>query len=441
MGWGSYIRILILCAIVGSWTCTAAAIDFAQIQSELFENTPVSLNGATVTIDEPIRITRSSGRLTGPGTLVLTNPEVPAIVVENAKDVLIRDIRIVRAKEKQTANNSAILIMDSDDVEVSSVRIENSKARDAAIQLRRSNRCTIRDCVIKNYKRIAIDDRTDSDLYGYAFRCIDGTGILATNCTHLIIADNRIVEDELIPTEQLKEVEQLGSVVPGRNPSKPGELGKTVAERGYANNWHQGSAIVVTGPEQSRHITVRGNQIENAAQGIDLHTDFAVVSENTIDHCLIGLKATHGCRGLTLANNLVTHVDLWGILLNPGAASHAGKEDVGPNVDGGIVITGNIIADYGYGHEYWNWGGSYAIALYDGQLAENPPLRDVVIQGNVVYDPGRDTGEDPRYRYALFVGSWHGPPEDSPNLAEGLSIRNNRFHPGRDGVSNYEISE
>lgn len=419
------------------------ASDYESLQAALDAGagSRVSLDGGSYVLTEPLRVRGEGTRLVGPGTIVQTDPKREAIVVENVDDIVLRDFVVTRSDDTQDADNSAILIMDASRVEVVGVRIENSKARDAAIQLRRSDRCTIRDCVVRNYKRIAVDDRTDSEHYGYAFRCIDGTGILANGCTHLMVVDNRIIEDALIPTEAIKKEVGLGALVEGRSPTKAGKLGQKVVNARYANNWHQGSAIVITGPEQSRFITVRGNQIENAAQGIDLHTDFAVVTDNVVDHCLIGLKATHGCRGLTLANNIVSHVDLWGIILNPGAASHGGKADGPPNVDGGIVISGNIIADYGYGHEYWNWGGSYAIALYDGQLSENPAMRDVVIQGNVVYDPGRDTGEAPRYRYALFVGSWHGAPEDSPNLTTGISIVGNRFHPGRDGVTNYVVSD
>lgn len=132
---------------------------------------------------------------------------------------------------------------------------------------------------------------------------------------------------------------------------------------------------------------------------------------------MVGIKATHGCRNLIIKGNLVRRADLWGILLNPGAASHTvtdptDTEPVKPsNVDAGTILSGNIITDYGYGHEYWNWGGraedcpgSYAIALFEGQLDTNPPLRAMLVTGNIVYNTGRDgkpQKETPRYRYAV----------------------------------------
>ncbi len=400
-------------------------------------------------IDQPLRINVNGTRFTGDGTIVQRNPKAPVIVIENQRDIIVRGLTLTRPADAQDVENSAILIIDSQEVTVEDVRIVGNKARDAAIQIRGSTYVSIRNCTIRDYKRVAIDDRTESELYGYAFQCIDGTGILADRSTHCAIESNTIIEESLLPTQQAMEQLGLGKLVPGRKlDATPGQLGKNVVANGFASNWHQGSAIVVTGPEDSEFNTVLGNHIVNAAQGIDLHCDRSVVSGNVIEHCFVGLKATHGCQGLVLSGNLISHVDLWGILLNPGAASHAGSEEKAPNVDGAITISGNVITHYGYGHEFWNWGGreadlpgSYAIALYDGQLAENPPLRDVTLIGNIVNDPGHETGEPPRYRYAVFVGSWHGQPEDSPNLPQGLSFTANRFHSGTMGVANISLEE
>ena len=79
---------------------------------------------------------------------------------------------------------------------------------------------------------------------------------------------------------------------------------------------------------------------------------------------MMGIKATHGCRHLIISNNLLTHIDLWGILLNPGAASHAAGAAApdqpvrAENGDGGTIIANNIITNFGYGHEWWNWVGA-----------------------------------------------------------------------------------
>jgi hypothetical protein len=70
-------------------------------------------------------------------------------------------------------------------------------------------------------------------------------------------------------------------------------------------------------------------------------------------------------------------------------------------------------------------------------LRENPPLRDVVVSGNMVYNTGRDTGEEARYRYAVWIGSWHS--GESPNLPENVVFNGNVFHPGREGVSNVPL--
>jgi hypothetical protein len=416
--------------------CQVHGAEAATLQETINANA-----GGFVIIDGEYRISEAlhlpSGiTLRGNGRIVQENPDALVIHIENANDVRIEGITLTRAEGTQDAAAGGIRISGSQNVILDGLRILDCKAREAAVAIQNSTRCTVRDCDIRNYKRIAIDDRTDSPLYGYAFNAIDGLGILVDRSVGTILDSNRIVETALLPTREMKDEHKLGQLTDGKNPTKPGELGEGAVRAGYVNNWHQGSAVVVTGPEDTRHTTITGNQIENAAQGIDLHCDFAVVSGNTIDHCMIGLKMTHGCRGIVMTDNLVNRPDLWGLVLNPGAISHAGGEGKEPNVDAGIIIANNIFADFGYGHEHWNWGNGYAMAFFEGQLEENPPVRDVLISGNLVYDPGRDADGPPRYRYAVYVGAWGEGSVPKANVPQGLRFSDNILHPGTEGVSN-----
>ena len=199
-----------------------------------------------------------------------------------------------------------------------------------------------------------------------------------------------------------------------------------------------------------------GNYLQNCAQGIDIHSDRVVCSDNIVDHGMMGVKMTHGSRNIIVSVNLLTHIDLWGILINPGAASEhgvKGTEDApakASNHDSGIIISNNQITDYGYGHEYWNWGGlhkdtgsSFPIALLGKQLKENPVISDVLIQGNIVYNVARDgivldevlTKESPRYRFALYVEG----KSNSPHFPRNVRVINNIFHPGKEGVCNHDL--
>ena len=72
---------------------------------------------------------------------------------------------------------------------------------------------------MENYKRINIDDRTRSPLYGYAFRCIDGTGIDVEYSTDTLIQNCRVVEQHLLPTPAAKEQYELGRFTK-KNPEK-----------------------------------------------------------------------------------------------------------------------------------------------------------------------------------------------------------------------------
>lgn len=434
-----------------------SAADYPSVQAAVDANPGrmVLLPEGDYSLSERVRIAHDGSGLYGFGRLIQSNPAEPVLEVR-AADVRLRDITLTRAPGAEDATESGLFCQGAKRVEVTGVRVFECRARNAAVMLSECADTTIRDCVIRNYKRIAVDDRTaeGESLYGYAFRCIDGTGILAERCTGTIITGNRIIEERLLPTRENKEQHQLGALTEGRYPTRPGQLGQTVARLGYANNWHQGSAIVVTAPEVTRQTQVCGNHIENAAQGIDLHCDHAVVSGNVINHGLMGIKLTHGCRNVIVSENLISHVDLWGILLNPGAASHAAEADKPANVDAGIVVTGNIITDYGYGHEFWNYGGvaedcpgSYAMAFYEGQLDTNPPLSDVLVTGNLVYDSGGDQPPGgtaplpPRYRYAVYIGPWGESKEPGPTFPRRLHFAGNSFQPGLKGTSNIPLPE
>ncbi|MBN1341650.1 MAG: right-handed parallel beta-helix repeat-containing protein [Phycisphaerae bacterium] len=448
----------------GNETGIVSAKAYASIQAAVDANPGkmVLVPAGDHVVDRKVRISGKGGGLYGPGRIVQSEPGQPILEIEHAEGVGISDVTLTRAKGKEDATAPGLLCCDCRRVRIEGVCVVDNRARDAAIEIRESAHCTVRDSEVLNYKRIAVDDRTGpgENLHGYAFFAIDGTGIVVRDSTHTMLVGNRIVETNLMPTPAIKDKYKLGTLTEGRHPSKPGKLGVGALLRRYVNNWHQGSGIVVTGPEVTRHTVIRGNVIENAAQGIDLHCDYAVCSDNVVDHGMMGIKATHGCRGLIISGNMLTHVDLWGILLNPGAASHhaegaeGGKPARGANVDAGVIVANNIISDYGYGHEYWNWGGksgdqagSYAIALFEGQLESNPPLTDVLIEGNIVYNTGRDgvlvDGKPkvlgPRYRYAVYVGPWGETGKPGATYPRGLHFANNLLHPGTRGVSNVDL--
>ena len=451
-------RVSIVLAVLLVLASSGYAIDastYPDLQAAIDANPGREITvSSDVALEKKLRIAAPGTALTGHAVITQTNALEPVLEIEHAKDVRISGITFARPALEAADENlgkhkaAGIFVYDSERVTLDSVTLRDCAARDAAIEIRASRDVTVRDSTLLNYQCLAIDDRTSTELYGYAFRCIDGTGILVSDSVGVSLLNNRVDEQRWLATRENKDTFRLGTLCDGAKPTKAGKLGEGAVRAGYVNNWHQGSAIIVTGPEKTRNVIVQGNHIRNSAQGIDLHTDNTIIANNIVDHGMMGIKATHGSRNLIIKDNLLTHIDLWGILLNGGALSHAASAERSANEDGGTIIANNIITEFGYGHEWWNWGGanedangSYAIALYDGQLAENPPVSDVVLQGNIVYNTGAKASpaEPPRYKYAVFIGSWHGPAENSPNLPQGLVFQGNIFHPGRAGVSNGDV--
>jgi hypothetical protein len=76
------------------------------------------------------------------------------------------------------------------------------------------------------------------------------------------------------------------------------------------------------------------------------------------------------------------------------------------------------------------WPAGRPIKFDRGQTPENPPLRNVVVAGNVISDPALDppdgeTPGAPRYDYAVT----------GLRAVEGVVMENNLFPPGRRGVA------
>jgi hypothetical protein len=400
-------------------------------------------------LTQAIRISTDNSGLWGPGRIILTNPDQPIVRIEHASGVQLHDLTLTRAAGAMETAAEGVVAIECHDFVLENVRVLDNRTRSGAIALRDCANSRLVGCLVRNYMRVTVEDRTANlQLGGYAFRCIDGTGISVTRCQGTLIQGNRIVEENLIPTQELKQKHGLGDFVK-KNAEKPERISQKMWDEGYTDNWHQGSAITVTAPEVSDRTQILGNTIENAAQGIDLHADHVIVAQNIVNKAFIGMKAMHGSRNVLIIGNQFIKNDLWSIGLMPGAASHAalaaeGKNEAREaNTDGGSMIANNIISDFGYGNAHWIWGNQRSPLKFDtGQLPGNPPLTDVLIQGNIVFDAGRQkviidgkpVFEPPRYRYAVVVPS-------GENAPQGLRFANNIFHPGTDGISNVELPE
>ncbi len=401
-------------------------------------------------ISRPIRLTTANSGLWGPGRIIQSNAEAAIVEIEGAAGVQLRDLTLTRAAGAMETTRFGVSVRRSSNVVLSNLQVLDNWGNHAAVQVNECNDVRVSDCLIQNYSRIAVDDRTASPLYGYAFNCIDGHGLQVRATTAVTVRGNRIIELRMLPTPELKAKHLLGKWIK-KNEQKGRVMSQKTWDAGYTNNWHQGAAMQVTGPEVTDHVQILGNYVENAAQGIDIHADHVIVAQNIINNAFMGMKAMHGSRNLVITGNQFSKNDLWSIGLMPGASAHAAaeatgaKRAAGANVDGYTLIANNIISDFGYGNAHWIWEqepGSVAPIRFDRPpLPENPALTDVLIQGNIIYDTGRDQVlvdgkprvEPPRYRYAVRV-------EGGPNAPRGLRFSNNLFHPGTDGVSNIELN-
>ncbi len=379
-------------------------------------------------ISEPIFITSDYTVLRGPGTIVQADDDTRILAIEECSGVTIEGITLTRPDGARETTERGILAISCERLRIDSVRVIDNHSNRGAIELNSCRDVDVIGCEVLNYKRITTDDRTKSPEYGYAFRCIDGTGIWVDRCVGVRIVGNRIADDRLLPTQEFAEAEGLGEVT-ARNETLGRLASHTVARDGRVKNWHQGSAILVTAPRDTRDVTIERNTIHNAAQGIDIHADKVDIIGNVVDHAFMGVKVLHGSSDVRVTGNVLKAIDLWGILLGPGSASGEG------NVQTRIEVSGNIIADMGTGHEYWNWWeddpnahSPSALRLNSPPLPENPPMTDVSVTGNIV------TSRNPKapgYRWAAWIGY--------PELPDTWRFSDNLFTPGASGISNVKL--
>jgi len=402
---------------------TVEKFDTIQAALEANPNRMIYLPAGDYRIQEKIRIRGERSGLFGPGRIIQENPDQPIIEVENAVDAELRDLTLIRSEGSEVTDKEGILAIKCRGLVIENVRVIDNRTQSGAITLRECQDARISRCTVKNYTRVSVDDRTKSEDWGYAFNCTNGTGIAISYSTGSLIEGNRIIEENLVPTPEIKAKYKLGDFVK-KNPEKGKIVNQALWDEEYTDNWQQGSGLIVTAPKVSDYTRIIGNHFENAAQGIDLHCDHVIVANNIVTNSFMGLKAMHGSRNVLITGNQFSRNSLWAIGLMPGAAADA------ENADGGSIIANNIVSDFGHGDANWIWGNERSPFKFDnGQEDDDPPLTDVVIQGNVLHTIG-----EPRYRYAVIISR-------GENTPRNLKFSGNLFTPGTDGVANREIGE
>jgi hypothetical protein len=380
-------------------------------------------------ITEKIRIRGERSGLFGPGRIIQQSADQPIIEIENATGAEIRDLTLTRPEGKMESRNEGVLAIKCRDLVLDNVRVIDNRSPAGAISVRESKDTRISRCLVRNYMRVSIDDRTQSKDWGYAFNCTDGTGISVSYSTGTLIEGNRVIEDNFVPTQEVKDKYKLGDYVK-KNAVKGTIMNQQAWDSNFTDAWQQGSGIVVNAPEVNDLTRVIGNHIENAAQGLDIHADHVIVSQNIITNAFIGMKAMHGSRNVLITGNQFVRNSLWAIGLMPGAAAHPATEDKPENADGGSIISNNIISDFGHGDAHWIWGDERSPIKFDnGQQPDDPPLADVIITGNVIHSLGK-----PRYKYAVIIGG-------GPNTPRGMHFSNNLLQAGTIGVANVELPQ
>jgi hypothetical protein len=456
-----------------------AASDYPSVQEAIDRNPGrrIFVPAGDHEIHEALHLRTNGSGLWGPGRIVQTNPEAAIVDASGVRNIMLQGLTLTRPEGRMETHRPAVFIENSGEIDLNEVQLPDNRGDLATVYIRCCSGVRIQDCLVRNYSRISIDDRRrrpgypDFDVVGgYAFNTISGTGIGIRACNGVLLRNNRVIEDVMIPTPELKAKYKLGAFS-AKEAKKGTGLPQTMWDAEYNNAWHQGSAIALanvetdplvgtnpfiaketpppSGPGTDHYFQVIGNYIENAPQGMDIHVDNAIVAGNIVNNAFMGMKAMHGARNVIILGNQFVRTDLWAIMLMPGTVSHPPLSAQGDqpareaNIDGGTVIANNIISDFGYGHARWIWKDSDPTPLFfngDQRKPDIPPLHDVIVEGNMIYDSGRDQvlvdgkprSEPPHYRHAVKIATGVGAPK-------GLHFANNLLHAGTEDISNIAL--
>jgi len=435
----------------------SSATDDRSIQAAIDQNPgrQIFVPAGDHVIHDALRIGKNGGGLWGPGRIVQDNPRAAIIEVQNAADVQLQGLTLTRATGNEETHAPAVKASHADRLVLADLVVRDNWSDGGAIVVHDSRWIVVRSCTVRNYNRVAIDDRTDTSFLGYAFNCTNGSAINLRNIQGGLVQGNRIIEQRLLPTPEIKKKYDLGRIV--KKAAKKGALiSQESWDSNYVNIWRQGAAIVVNSGETTDFVQILGNYIENTQQGIDTHADHVILANNIIVDAGHGIKAVHGSRNVLIVGNQLARNDLFAIGLMQGTNSHVagatveshGVKRVQPmaNIDGYSIVANNIISDFGYGMTAWIWGSGHSIGpapiqLGGHALPETPVLRDVLVLGNVVYDPGRDQilvdgkprSEPPRYHYAIKV-------EPGSSAPQRIGFADNLIDPGIDGIATVDLT-
>jgi polygalacturonase len=156
---------------------SAAAYDTIQAAIDANPGRMIRVPAGDYPIDRKLRLRGDGSGLSGPGRIIQRSADQPIVEIEDAAGAEIRDLTLTRAEGRMETASEGVLAIRCRDLVIENVRVLDNRTVSGAIALRECRGARVGRCLVRNYMRVAVDDRTGSPQWGYAFNCTDGTGI------------------------------------------------------------------------------------------------------------------------------------------------------------------------------------------------------------------------------------------------------------------------
>lgn len=149
-----------LLATVSAWAVNVSDYPDLQAALDAHPGQVLPLPAGDYPISRKLVLRGDGAGLSGPGRIIQSNPEEPILEIEGLKDVLLRDVTLTRAPGKTVARKSGLLAIRCAYLRVDQVRILDNQSATGALALRECRFARITGCLIRNYMRVSVDDRT-----------------------------------------------------------------------------------------------------------------------------------------------------------------------------------------------------------------------------------------------------------------------------------------
>lgn len=110
--------------------------------------------------------------LDDPGRIVQHNSNAPILVIQNANDVVARDLILTRVEGREETWSAGIEASACEHLLLERLQVLENRSPSGSIKVEQSRHNEVVGCLVRDSMTLSVDDRTGRSDWGYAFNRI-----------------------------------------------------------------------------------------------------------------------------------------------------------------------------------------------------------------------------------------------------------------------------